>query len=139
MRKEQEILINDKEYRIKQLPAKKGLRLITTILKMSESLFANVNKKNALDSDIGKIVEGVFSKIDEDRTIDVIMETITESVVVPKDFDVNLDFAGNYDSLFELFYEILKLNFESSLLKLKKKVGGIISDMKSKSDQKEST
>ena len=126
MRKEIEITICDKNYRIKQLSGTKGLTLLITLTKLGKGLIGGINKDNVLDSDLSLLAEGIFNHLDEEKIVKLLKDVLNESILVPKDFDFDMDIAGEYDGLLELFIEILKLNYEKSFHKLKKKAQDLI-------------
>jgi hypothetical protein len=122
MRKEQDFALGTKNFRLKQLSGSRGLSLLIILTKMSEGIFGAINKENLLDTDLEKLANSIFKKLDEKETVNLVKTVIEESIIIPKDFNFDLDVAGDYDDLFYLFYEILKLNYEKSFLRLKKKV-----------------
>ncbi len=133
MIKEQEILINNTEYRIKQLLFTKRTALKIRFLKLiggaSEALNSLIEGRGSvLDSsvDIGGIVGGILEKLDPDETPDFIRETIQSCTVSPmgleKTENFETHFGDNYEDYIPLLVEIIKLNFGGMVAELKKKL-----------------
>jgi hypothetical protein len=121
MRQEIEVTIGDKLFRLKQLSATDGLKTIACISKIISGGADGLNESAMLDSSLATIVKGILSKIDIDTTPLFISELVKKSVIIPKPFDFDNDFAGNYYDLGELLHEIIKLNFTSLWDSFKKK------------------
>lgn len=122
MIQEKEIIVNGETYRIQQLPARKGVKVFFVLSKLLGSGLGAINKDNIMKTDLKSIADNIFGQIDEDKISDMVVGLINDSVVFPKNISFDIHFAGKYESLAILVYEILKLNYEDMLVYLKKKV-----------------
>ncbi|MBT4266624.1 MAG: hypothetical protein HOD85_20690 [Deltaproteobacteria bacterium] len=133
MIKEQEILINNTEYRIKQLLFTKRTTLKIKFLKLvggaSDALNSLITGQGSIldsDIDIGGIIGGILEKLDPDETPIFIRETIQSCVVSPMGLEkveqFETHFGDNYEDYIPLLVEIVKLNFGGMVAELKKKL-----------------
>jgi hypothetical protein len=133
MLKEQEILINDTEYRIKQLLFSKRTALKIRFLKLiggaSGALTSLINGHGNLmdaDVDLGAAVEGILDKLDPEETPKFIKETIQSCTISPLGLDKSenfeVHFGDHYEDYIPLLVEIIKLNFGGMVADLKKKL-----------------
>ena len=133
MLREQEILIHDTEYRIKQLLFSKRTALKIRFLKLiggaSGALSSLIKGQgNVMDSDLdlGAAVEGILEKLDPKETPEFIRETIQSCTVSPVGLDrienFEVHFGNNYEDYIPLLIEIIKLNFGGLIADLKKKL-----------------
>lgn len=92
--------IGDEIYAINPIMGRKG---ISIILRLSKILGPLLGKEDGF--------EKLFSHMDESSVLSLIEELLSYSTKKGKSIDLNMDFSGNYDELFELIIEIIKFNF----------------------------
>jgi len=142
MLKEKEFRTDNATYRIKQLPARQGIKLGLFILKTllgsvgENALSENkINVKDIMKTNVSDIISNLSKTIDEEKTTDIIFETIQSSVVYPKDAKEDSDefFSDKYEDIFVVMKEIISLNFN----KLIKNIGTVDSSEDKKKEKAE--
>jgi len=128
MIKEIAVTIGEQEFRIQQMSATKGTKYFIKMAKIFSGVAKGAKGKKLeeiMNIDISGVVEGLFAGIDEEGTFALISGLIKHGVVFPASFNMDIHFIGKYDEMFQLVFEILKLNYEESFKNLKKKVEAI--------------
>jgi len=129
--KDLNIELEGKKFRIRQLPAVDGLKFLLFLGKISGGIFKGFNIDVYFNSDdtfdfeemnISNMVSSVIEGLDEEKSAQMIKKVVNKSVLTPKDFEFDIDLAGEYDLIIQLIYEIMSLNYKKSLDNLKKKL-----------------
>jgi hypothetical protein len=113
------VTVRDTEYLLTQFPATKGLRLLKQIIKLVGPSFAEISKvgEKASEEDqqrlIGLAMEKLFDNLD---TVDVealIKELVTSASKGSVGLNFDVEFAGQYEKMFELVKAIVEFNYGS--------------------------
>jgi transcriptional regulator NrdR family protein len=136
MIEEKEIIIDGQTFRIQQLPARKGVKIFLTVSKILASCAGSLNKENIMKSNVESLASHIFDNLDDEKTSEMVCNMVSSSIVFPLNLNFDLYFAGKYDSLFKIVFEILKFNYGNLFDFLKKKVPGDLSKEQTKQEVK---
>lgn len=134
-RESKEVEVNGVRYILNHYPGSKGVRILCKLAKMIGQPLSNVlndvvaNGGLGANVDVGGAVSVLFSNLDDKNIDGFIKEIIGDTIVFTEDgknrqVNFDLDFAGEYDQLFELLKEILVFQY-GSLKKILSKVMGM--------------
>lgn len=112
-------------FQLIQLPAEFGYRLKTHILKkLGIGVLGQINWDDPMGSDARHILSSFLDKLDPEEDTNIIFKSLKLSIIGPKVFVENIDesLADCYDAIDLLFWEILKLNYQTTIKRLQKKI-----------------
>jgi hypothetical protein len=136
---EKELIINGREYRIRQYRVRQRIKFHLILTKMAGNgakiadglLDGYVDNSINLDSiGLGSSIENILGKIDPDKNMEFILSTIKDLTVSPKkatidatDNEFDKYFSENFVDVYPLFMECIEHNITDSISEhLKKKL-----------------
>lgn len=106
------VTINGDDYLITQFGARQGWKLGKKVAKIMLPVMSKVYSDDEAEGGFGAMMETIAAHLDEidDKTVDELLSQVTVNKY-PLDFDKQ--FAGNYDGLLLLLWEVIEFNFSS--------------------------
>lgn len=106
--------INGTDYMITHFKTSQGLGIKSQIVKIVAPLFAVSDEKDkGGDISIQKVVMAISSNLDRAEVVSLCKEIISCTHKGSQAINFDLEFAGQYESLYELVKEILMWNYAS--------------------------
>lgn len=109
--KQTSVTIKDTEFLITSFPATKGLKYLKQLSKLIGPSFSALSKEGG---SVGDALEVLFENIDQVNVEELIKGLVVDGATkgsVSINFD--LEFAGEYDKLFELVKAVVEHNYSS--------------------------
>jgi hypothetical protein len=133
MLREKDLEVSGKKYRVRQLPATRAAEIMLEVIKVGGGVTDGLtgSMKRFFDLPAGPMVKGLLDRLDPTRHTRMIVDIVQESIMAPAEIregDTPVDeyFAGELDSLFQLFVEIMRFNFEKSWERIRKKLEALL-------------
>lgn len=109
MIQQKNVTVNGNDYLLTQFGGLQGLKLGKQLIKTLGPAFATLQ---ATDGGVGKALDILFANLD-DNTEKLIIDLVSGASKSGVAVNFNMEFAGNYDTLFLLVKEIVEFNFGS--------------------------
>ena len=106
------VTVKNKEYIINQFPATRGVVILKEIVKVVGSAFAEMQDGGVTAA---KVVNSIVENLDKVE-VDVLLKNLMSGVNDGQNnmpINVDMEFAGKYDAMFELVQEIIAFNYQS--------------------------
>ena len=118
MRKQEQLIVSEKTYHVKQLPALTSVKVQVQLMALYDGL---KDKESVSLDDIDSLIK-LLSKVDDDKLISLIRLLLDKNDCLTdenhKQIDVNEEFADNLFGLYELFVKSLLVNYKDFFLQL---------------------
>ncbi|MEG0407487.1 MAG: hypothetical protein RR623_01315 [Bacilli bacterium] len=118
MSKQAFLKTEDKTYVIDSFRGLKGMKLLTRVSKYIFPFVSFMGNQNLEDDFIINELSTLLDGDNADKVSDLIVELVQEVTVDGMKLNFDTEFECNYDVLFKLVYEVLKLNYFESFQKL---------------------
>lgn len=107
--------INGQDYMISQFAATKGIGILKSLAKLLGPSFAELSKgqEESEQGAVGLALEKLFDNfdsVDVEKLVKDLMHGVSKSNVA---INFDMEFSGNYDTLFALSKEVVEFNFGS--------------------------
>lgn len=109
---------NDKSYLINSFRGLKGMKLLTKVSKYIIPFVSFFTNQDIDDAFISNEISNLLAGDNADHVFNLIVELVADVTVDGQAVDFDKEFECNYDSLFKLVYEVLKLNYFESFQNL---------------------
>lgn len=107
------VQIKGKDYILNQFPATKGVRILKELIKIVGTAFADIQEGNGVS--VARVMSSIVDNLDKVE-VDILLKDMLSGVNDGQSnmpINVDMEFAGRYDTLFELVQEVISFNFES--------------------------
>lgn len=107
------VQIKGKDYILNQFPATKGVRILKELIKIVGTAFADIQEGNGVS--VARVMSSIVDNLDKVE-VDILLKDMLSGVNDGQSnmpINVDMEFAGRYDALFELVQEVISFNFES--------------------------
>lgn len=109
---------NDKSYLINSFRGLKGMKLLTKVSKYIVPFVTFFTDQSISDDFIISEITTLLDGDNAEQVFNLIVELVAEVTVDGMVINFDTEFECNYDTLFKLVYEVLKLNYFESFQKL---------------------
>jgi tail assembly chaperone len=125
------ITINGNEFFCTQFPARKGLKIQFKLFKLIGPLFATATAMQNDNIDLESVTKGLMKSLNEDEFFNFIRYELMQDVRINgqeiNDANFDMTFAGDYKSLYELIFFVIKTNYGNFFSKVN--ISNMISDL----------
>jgi hypothetical protein len=117
------VIIEDTEYQIAQFTATRGLRYLKQLTQLLGASIAelftegDVKTQTVSADGLTKAVELLVENMDKVNFEVFIKDLLSATTVNNREINFDMEFAGRYNVLFELVFEVVKFNFGSVFTK----------------------
>ena len=107
------VSINDTEFQIAQFTATRGLKYFKLITQLVAPSFSELQIAQESGEGLTKAVTLLVENMDKVGFETLVKDLLSQTTKEGKEIMFDLEFAGAYDTLFELIMEVVKFNFGS--------------------------
>lgn len=106
---QKQVTVKGTEYLLTHIPAIRGTRILKQIIKLVGPSFAQFQK----EQDLSGAMTILFASLDEVGVEQLIIDLVASANKGSVGINFDMEFAGEYDKLFNLVKEIVEFNFGS--------------------------
>lgn len=108
--KQKQVIIGEDTYMLQTIPATKGLKLLKQITKLVGPAFGELTKEQG---GVGAAIEKLIENLDQVEIELLVKELCTSATKGTITINFDMEFAGEYNKLFQLTKEIVEFNYGS--------------------------